>query len=54
MGKSNRGKTLKKLPSKGRGECPICFEKRIKLLYDYKTENNKSVTVCKNCRQKSY
>ncbi|QUW22355.1 hypothetical protein JSQ81_01825 [Sporosarcina sp. Marseille-Q4063] len=54
MGKSNRGKALEKLPSKGRGECPICFRKRIKLLYEYEMENDGMVKVCKNCRQKSH
>ncbi|WP_210468901.1 hypothetical protein [Sporosarcina sp. 6E9] len=54
MGKSNRGKALKRIPSKGRGECPICFRKRIKLLYEYEMETNETVKVCKNCRQKSY
>jgi hypothetical protein len=54
MAKSNRGKALKKLPSKGRGKCPICFRERIKLLYEYEMKNDDTVKVCKNCRQKSY
>ncbi|SKA95874.1 hypothetical protein SAMN04244570_1721 [Sporosarcina newyorkensis] len=52
MAKRNRGKTLKRLPSNSRGNCPLCGRKRIKLLYSSKTESAQTVTVCKNCRQK--
>lgn len=52
MAKRNRGKALKKLPAKGRGTCPICHRKRIKLLYERRTEYNDSLNVCKYCRDK--
>ena len=50
--KSNRGKRLNKLPSKGRGVCPVCGRTGIKLLFDYRTEDDKVLDVCKNCRTK--
>ena len=52
MAKRNRGKALYKLPGRGRGECPICHRKRIKLVYERRTENNERFNVCKNCRSK--
>lgn len=52
MAKKYRGKTLKKLPSNGRGECPLCKKTRIKLLYPHRTETNQLIQVCKNCRNK--
>ncbi|WP_168157260.1 hypothetical protein [Sporosarcina ureilytica] len=51
MAKRNRGKSLKKLPARGRGNCPTCYRKRIKLLYPRHTENG-TIDVCKNCREK--
>lgn len=52
MAKRYRGKSLKKLPHKGRGECPLCKRTRIKLLYPYRTDSNPVFNVCKNCRNK--
>ena len=52
MAKRNRGKILDRLPSNGRGNCPLCQRKRIKLLYPIKIEPTKTVKVCKNCRNK--
>lgn len=52
MAKRNRGKILNKLPSKGRGECPLCGKTRIKLLYPHRTDTNQLINVCKNCRNK--
>lgn len=51
MAKSNRGKTLYKLPSRGRGTCPVCGKTRIKLLYTHVGENGQ-VKVCKYCSKK--
>lgn len=44
---------LKKLQATGRGKCPICQRKRIKLLYEHRTEQNERLHFCKNCRHKS-
>ena len=51
MAKSNRGKSLKKLPSRGRGTCPLCGKTRIKLLYTYVGEDGQK-KVCKQCNKK--
>ncbi|MDS9471195.1 hypothetical protein [Sporosarcina pasteurii] len=51
MAKRNRGKSLIKLPARGRGNCPKCNRTRIKLLYPYQTENG-TIDVCKKCREK--
>lgn len=50
--KSHRGKTLWKLPSHGRGTCPICHTTRIKVLYDVVKTEGGTVKVCKRCRNK--
>lgn len=53
MGKQYRGKSLWKLPSRGRGTCPICKATRIKLLYDVALSDGKKIKVCKRCQHKS-
>lgn len=52
VAKRNRGKVLNRLPSNGRGDCPLCDRKRVKLLYARKMESAKIVQVCKFCRDK--
>jgi hypothetical protein len=49
MSKSHRGKSLRELPKFGRGECPVCKRKNVKLLYEQEAEGKK-VKVCKTCR----
>jgi hypothetical protein len=44
--KSHRGKTLWKLPSRGRGTCPICKATRIKVLYEIVTDDGNKLKVC--------
>jgi hypothetical protein len=51
MGKSHRGKGLKSLPGHGKGTCPICQRKSVKLLWPG-TVGGESVRVCKHCRSK--
>ncbi|MGM0922803.1 MAG: hypothetical protein ACQEWW_16565 [Bacillota bacterium] len=51
MAKRYRGKTLLKMASRGRGTCPICGTKRIKLLYPKLQADGQKLTVCKKCRQ---
>lgn len=48
--KTHRGKTLWKLPSHGRGTCPLCSTKRIKVLYDVVKPDKSTLKVCKRCR----
>lgn len=50
--KNHRGKTLWKLPSRGRGTCPVCNNKRIKLLYEIVSADGKKIKVCKRCQYK--
>jgi len=52
MGKQYRGKALWKLPSRGRGTCPICKAQRIKVLYDITLEDGSKIKVCKRCQHK--
>ncbi|WP_192929678.1 hypothetical protein [Alkaliphilus serpentinus] len=50
--KNHRGKTLWKLPSRGRGTCPLCNRTRIKLLYEIVTEDGSMEKVCKECSKR--
>lgn len=50
--KPHRGKTLWKLPSHGRGTCPVCKATRIKVLYDMITGDGNKIKVCKRCQNK--
>ncbi|QNG58363.1 hypothetical protein H4O14_10840 [Bacillus sp. PAMC26568] len=52
MAKRNRGKTLLRMASRGRGTCPICGTKRIKLLYPNLQADGHKLSVCKKCREK--
>lgn len=47
--KNHRGKELRKLPNRGRGECPVCHHTGVKLLHEVKV-GDKTQKVCKNCR----
>lgn len=49
MAKNSRGKLLYRIPSRGRGTCPICLATRIKLLETVKKTDGTSVKVCKRC-----
>ena len=49
MSKNNRGKNLREIPSRGRGECPVCKRGSVKLLYEQEAEGNK-IKVCKICK----
>ena len=53
MSKRFRGKGLWNLPSRGRGTCPICNAKRIKILYDIVGEDGNTLKVCKRCCNKN-
>ncbi len=54
MAKTHRGKALWKLPSRGRGVCPICKATRIKVLYERTAPDGTTVKVCKRCRRKPF
>jgi hypothetical protein len=49
MSKAHRGKGIRDQVSRGRGECPVCKRKNVKLLYEQDAGETK-VKVCKTCR----
>jgi hypothetical protein len=49
MSKAHRGKGIRELPSRGRGECPVCKKTNIKVLYD-QTAGEAKVKVSKVCK----
>ncbi|MDR0452263.1 MAG: hypothetical protein LBH15_04405 [Treponema sp.] len=49
MSKAHRGKGIRDQVSRGRGECPVCKKKSVKLLYEQDAGGVK-VKVCKACR----
>lgn len=48
MSKSHRGTGIRKQPAHGRGECPVCGNKNIKVLYEKEIDGNKT-KICKFC-----
>ena len=49
MSKPNRGKNIRDLPSRGRGDCPVCQRNSVKVLYEQEAEGKK-VKICKTCK----
>jgi len=49
MAKPHRGSSLRELFKHGRGECPICKRKNIKILYEQEVDGNK-FKICKTCK----
>ena len=49
MSKPNRGKNIRELPSRGRGECPVCKRTSVKILFEQQA-GDKKVKVCKTCK----
>jgi hypothetical protein len=49
MSKPHRGKSIRELPSRGRGECPICKRQSVKILYEQEA-GGKKVKICKICK----
>ena len=52
MGKPHRGRALWKMPSHGRGTCPLCKTTRIKLLTTKVGADGKNILVCKRCKNR--
>lgn len=50
MGKTKRGKNIKKMPN-WRGTCPVCKRSGVKLLWDKLSEKG-TIKVCKICGNK--
>ena len=49
MSKPHRGKSIRDLVSRGRGECPVCKRQNVKLLYE-QDAGDKKIKVCKICK----
>lgn len=49
MAKAHRGKGIRELPSRGRGECPVCKRTSVKILYEQEADGKKFM-ICKICR----
>ncbi|MDR3342261.1 MAG: hypothetical protein LBT14_05640 [Treponema sp.] len=49
MSKAHRGKGIRELFSRGRGECPVCKRTNVKILYEQEA-GGKKVTICKTCK----
>jgi CRISPR/Cas system-associated protein Cas10 (large subunit of type III CRISPR-Cas system) len=49
MSKAHRGKGIRESFSRGRGECPVCKRKGVKVLYEQEAGEIK-VKICKVCR----
>jgi hypothetical protein len=49
MSKAHRGKGIRELPARGRGECPVCKRTNVKVLYEHEAGEAK-LKICKTCR----
>jgi hypothetical protein len=49
MSKAHRGKGIRELVARGRGECPVCKRRNVKILYEQEAGERK-VKICKICR----
>ena len=49
MAKPHRGKSIRELPSRGRGECPVCKRQNVKILYEQEA-GDKKIKICKTCK----
>jgi hypothetical protein len=49
MSKPHRGQSLRELYAHGRGECPICKRKNIKVLFEQEAGGQK-FKICKTCK----
>jgi hypothetical protein len=49
MSKAHRGKGIRELFARGRGECPVCKRTNVKILYEQESGEAK-IKICKTCR----
>ena len=49
MSKAHRGKGIRDQYAKGRGECPVCQRKNVKIIYEQEASGQK-MKICKTCR----
>jgi hypothetical protein len=54
MSKPHRGKSIRELASRGRGECPVCKRGGVKILYEQDaaagSAGGKKIKICKTCK----
>ena len=51
MSKAHRGKGIRDIPARGRGECPVCKRNNVKVLYEQEINEVKR-KICKTCKAK--
>jgi hypothetical protein len=49
MAKPHRGKGIRELFARGRGECPVCKRNNVKILFEAES-SEKKIKICKTCR----
>ena len=49
MSKPHRGKNIRDQVAHGRGECPVCKRKSVKVLYEQEA-GGQTFKICKICR----
>jgi len=49
MAKNHRGKGIRDQFANGRGECPVCKRKNVKILYE-QTSGEQKFKICKICK----
>ncbi|MCL2479283.1 MAG: hypothetical protein FWF22_07265 [Treponema sp.] len=49
MSKPNRGKSIRTMAYRGRGECPVCKRTGVRVLFEQQA-GDKKVKICKICR----
>ena len=49
MSKPHRGRSIRDLFARGRGECPVCKRSNVKILYEQEAAGKK-FKICKTCR----
>ena len=49
MSKAHRGKGIRELFARGRGECPVCKRTNVKILYEQESGETK-IKICKTCK----
>jgi len=49
MSKPHRGQSLRELYAHGRGECPVCKRRNIKVLFEQEVGGQK-FKICKTCK----
>jgi len=49
MSKPHRGRSIRELFARGRGECPVCKRSNVKILFEQESGGQK-FKICKTCK----